>query len=71
VRIALPIYESATNLDCAAGSIYADPKLKKNPDGSIAIVPEVRTLQDISGDLVEKHCHALADRLFHEYIKIR
>jgi hypothetical protein len=70
MRIELPIYESATELDNAAGRVYADQKLKRNSDGSIAIVPELRTLQDISGDLVEKHCHDLADRLLFEYTKV-
>ena len=48
MNIQMPIYLHASKQDESAGRVYANPKIQKNPDGSIPIHSDVQSLQQLS-----------------------
>lgn len=66
-RIKSSIHGSRNQQDGSAAQIYANPRLDKNPDGSIPINSNVQRLQFEAGKMVEVRCHELADAIKEAY----
>lgn len=66
-RLIPPVYESLKELDESAAREYANPKLERNPKGSIKIHNGIQVIQKAAGDIVLSECKWLADRLKQSY----